>query len=282
MWELDNKESSAPKNWCFWSVVLEKTLESTLDWKEIQPVHPKGNQDWCWSWNLNILATWCEELTHWKRPWCWERLKAGGEEENRGWDGWIASPTQWTWVWVNSGSWWWTGRPGAWQSMGLQRVGHDWVTELNWTLTSIHDHYKNHSFDLTDFCRKAMSLLFNMLSRLVITYLPRSKHLLISWLQSPSEVILGPSKITSATVSLISPSICHEVMAPGAIILVFWMLSFQPAFSLSSITFIKRLYNSSSLSAIMVVSSAYVRLLIFLPAVLIPAYASSSLAFFMM
>ena len=152
----------------------------------------------------------------------------------------------------------------------------------DWKGTSIHDHYKNHSFDLTDFCRKAMSLLFNMLSRLVITYLPRSKHLLISWLQSPSEVILGPSKITSATVSLISPSICHEVMAPGAIILVFWMLSFQPAFSLSSITFIKRLYNSSSLSAIMVVSSAYVRLLIFLLAVLIPAYASSSLAFFMM
>ena len=90
-------------------------------------------KDWCWSWNSNTLATWCEELSHLKRPWCWERLKAGGEGDDRGWDGWIASLTQWTWVWVNSGSWWWTGRPGMLQSMGSQRVTHDWVTELNWT-----------------------------------------------------------------------------------------------------------------------------------------------------
>ena len=75
----------------------------------------------------------CKELTHLKRPWCWERLKAGGEGDDRGWDGWMASPTQWTWVWVNSRSWWWTGRPGMLQSMGSQRVEHDWVTELNWT-----------------------------------------------------------------------------------------------------------------------------------------------------
>ena len=80
---------------------------------------------------LQYLAVWCEELTHWKRPWCWERLKEGGEGDNRGWDGWMASPTQWTWVWVNSGSWWWTGRPGVLQSMGSQGDGHDWVTELN-------------------------------------------------------------------------------------------------------------------------------------------------------
>ena len=84
MWELDYKESWAPKSWCFWTVVLEKTLESPLDCKEIQPVHPKGNQswiwkDWCWSWNSNTLATWWEELTHLKRLWCWERLKVGGE-----------------------------------------------------------------------------------------------------------------------------------------------------------------------------------------------------------
>ena len=77
------------------------------------------------------LATWCE-LTHLKRPWCWERLEAGGEGDNRGWDSWIASSTQWTWVWINSGSWWWTRRPGVLQSMGSQRVGHDWATELNW------------------------------------------------------------------------------------------------------------------------------------------------------
>ena len=115
MWELDYKERWAPKKWCFWTVVLEKTLESPLDCKEIQPVHPKGDQSWvfigktCWGWNSSTLATWCEELTHLKRPWCWERLRAGGEGDNRGWDGWMASPTQWTWVGVNSGSWWWTG-----------------------------------------------------------------------------------------------------------------------------------------------------------------------------
>ena len=134
----DYKEGGALKNRCFWTVVLEETCES-LDCKDIQPVHPKGAQscfvvhwkDWCWSWNSNTLATWCEDLTHLKRPWCWERLRAG-EGDDRGWDGWMASPTQWTWVWVDSGSRWWTGRPGLLWSMGSQRVGHDWVTELNW------------------------------------------------------------------------------------------------------------------------------------------------------
>ena len=120
-----------------------------------------------------------------------------------------------------------------------------------------------------------------MLSRLVITFLPRSKRLLISWLQSPSAEILEPKKIKSDTVSTISPSISHEVMGPDAVIFVFWMLSFKPTFSLYSFTFIKRLF-SSSLSAIRVVSSAYLRLLIFLPAVLIPACATSSPAFLMM
>ena len=81
---------------------------------------------------LQYFGTWCEELTPWKRPWCWERLKVGGEGDNRGWDAWMASPIQWTWVWVNSGSWCWTGRPGMLQSMGSQRVRHDWATELNW------------------------------------------------------------------------------------------------------------------------------------------------------
>ena len=82
---------------------------------------------------LQYLATWCKELTHLKRPWCWERLKAGGERDNRGWDGRMASLTQWIRVWVNSGSWWWAWRPGVLQSMGSERVGHDWETELNWT-----------------------------------------------------------------------------------------------------------------------------------------------------
>ena len=138
--ELDCEESWAPKNWCFWTVVLEKTLESPLDCKEIQPVHPKGNQSWIligrtdadWGWNSNTLATWCEELTHWKRLWSWEGLWAGGEGDDRGWDGWMASLTRWTWVWANSGSWWWTGRPGVLRFMGSQRVGHDRVTDLIW------------------------------------------------------------------------------------------------------------------------------------------------------
>ena len=84
---------------------------------------------------LQYFGTWCEGLSHWKRPWCWEGLKAKGEGDDRGWDGWMASLTLWTWVWGKSGSWWWTGRPGVLQSMGSQRVGHDWVTELNWTDT---------------------------------------------------------------------------------------------------------------------------------------------------
>ena len=123
------------------------------------------------------------------------------------------------------------------------------------------------------FVGKVMSLLFNMLSRLVITLLPRSKRLLISWLLSPAAVILEPRKIKSLTISIVSPSICHEVIGLDAMILVYWMLSFTSTFSLSSFNFIKRIF-SSSLSAIRVVSSAYLRLLIFLLSVLIPACAS--------
>ena len=120
-------------------MVLEKTLESPLDCREIKLVHPKGNQSWIFIGRTDaeaetpiLLATWCEELTHWKRPWCWERLKAG-EGEDRGWDGWMASLTQWIWVWVSSRSWWWIGKPGVLQSKESQRVGHDRATELNWT-----------------------------------------------------------------------------------------------------------------------------------------------------
>jgi len=98
--------------------------------KEILNIHWK---DWWWNWNSNTLATRCEEPTHLKRPWCWERVKAGGEGDDRGWDGWMASPTQRTWVWVSSGSCWWTGKPHMLQSMGSQRVGHNWATELNWS-----------------------------------------------------------------------------------------------------------------------------------------------------
>ena len=118
------------KLWC-WRRCLRvpltarKSNQSIL--KEINTnIH---GRDRCWSWSSNTLATLCEELTHWKRPWCWERLKAGGEGGDRGWDGWMASLTQWTRVWANSGRWWRTGKPGVLQSMGSQRVSHDWATE---------------------------------------------------------------------------------------------------------------------------------------------------------
>ena len=117
--------------WC-WRRLLRvlwtarRTTQSIL--KEISPnIHWK---DWCWNWNANTLATWCKGLTHWKRSWCWERLKAGGEGDDRGWDGWMALLTQRTWVWVSSGSWWWTGKAGVLQSMESQRVRHNWATEL--------------------------------------------------------------------------------------------------------------------------------------------------------
>ena len=139
MWELDCEESRALKIWCFWTAVLEKTLESPLDCKEIQPVHSKGDQPWDFFGRTDAEAEtpilWLPHAKSWLvgKDWFWEGLGAG-EGDNRGWDGWMASLTWWTWVWVNSGSWWWTVRPGVLQFMGLPRVGHDWVNGLNWRL----------------------------------------------------------------------------------------------------------------------------------------------------
>ena len=118
---------------------LEKILKSLLDSKEIQSVHPKGDQSWIFigrtdlKLNSNTLTTKCKELTHLKRPRCWERLKVGGEGDDRGWGGWMVSPTQWTRVWINSRNWWGTGRPAVLQSTGSQRIRHNRATELNWT-----------------------------------------------------------------------------------------------------------------------------------------------------
>ena len=140
MRELDYKESWAPKNGCFWTVVLEKTLESPLDCKEIQPVHPKGDQSWIFIGRTDAQAEapilWPLDAKNWLigkdldfgKDWKWE------EKGTTGWDGWMASLTQWAWVWVNSRSWWWTGRPGLLQSMGSQRVRPNWATELNWII----------------------------------------------------------------------------------------------------------------------------------------------------
>ena len=123
-WKID-----AFKVWC-WRRLLRvswtarRSIQSIL--KEISPEYHW--RDWCWSWNSNTVATCCEELTHLKRPWCWERLKVGGEGDDRGWGGCMASLTQWTWVWVSSRSWWWTGNPGVLKSMESQKVWHEWAT----------------------------------------------------------------------------------------------------------------------------------------------------------
>ena len=139
MWELDCEVSWAPKNWCFWTVVLEKTLERPLYCKEIQPVHSKGDRSWVFfgrnDAKAETLVLWPPHAKSWLigKLWWWEGLGAGGEGDDRGGDGWMASLTRWTWVWVNSRSWWWTGRPGELQFMGLQSRTRlsDW-TELNW------------------------------------------------------------------------------------------------------------------------------------------------------
>ena len=137
-WRIDTFEL-----WC-WRRLLRvpwtarRSNQSIL--KEISP--------WCsleglmLKLKLSTLATWCEELTHWKRSWCWERLRAGGDRDDRRRDGWMASPTQWTWVWVDSGSWWWTGRPGVLLFIRSQRVGRDWVTQLNWTESRISTQWR--------------------------------------------------------------------------------------------------------------------------------------------
>ena len=154
MWELDCEEGWALKNWCFWTVVLEKTLESPLDCKEIQPVHSEeispgiSLEGMMLKLKLQYFGHLMRRVDSLKRLWCWERLGAGGEGDNRGWDGWMASPTQWTWVWVNSRSWWWTGRPGVLQFMGSQRVGHDWATHLIWSDLTHKSHFPSKYFKL--------------------------------------------------------------------------------------------------------------------------------------
>ena len=146
MWELDYKESWVQKNWCFWTVVLEKTLESPLDCKESQSAHPKEDKSWVFIGRTNVEAEtpilWhlMRRVDSLEKTLMMGKIEGRGEGGDRGWDGWMASPTQWRWVWLNSRSWWWTGSPSVLLSMGLQRIGHNWVTELNWTdETKCHD-----------------------------------------------------------------------------------------------------------------------------------------------
>ena len=142
-WELNCKESWVLKNWCFWTVIWRRlfrvcwtaTRSNQSILKEI--ILEVSLEGLMLKLKLQYFGHLMEKTDSdaWKKPWCWARLKLGGERDNRGWDGWMASPTRWTWVWVNSGSWWWTGRPGVLWFMGLQRVGHDWATDLNWKLS---------------------------------------------------------------------------------------------------------------------------------------------------
>ena len=141
VWEMDQKEARVPKKWCLQTLVLEKTRESPLDSKEIKSINLKGNQPWIHIGRTDAEAEvpilWPPDVKRWligKDP---DILRTDGKEGDRGWDGWMASSTRWQWVWVDSGSWWWTGRPGVLQFMGSQRAGHNWVTELNWIIYSI-------------------------------------------------------------------------------------------------------------------------------------------------
>ena len=142
MWELGYKESWAPKNWCFWTVVLEKTLESPLDCKEIQPVHPKGSQSWIFIGRTDAEAEtpvlWPPDVKNWLLRKDSDARKDWRQEEKGMTEDEMASLTQRTWVWINSGNWWWTGKPGMLQFMGSQRVGHDWATELTSHVSHIH------------------------------------------------------------------------------------------------------------------------------------------------
>ena len=167
MWKLDYKEIWVPNNWCFWAVVLEKTLESPLDCKEIKPVNPKGNQSWVFLGRTDAEAEapilWPPDAKNWLFGRVKERLSTGGEGDDI--HGWMASPTRWTWFWASSQSWWWTGKPGVLQSMGLQRVIHNWATELNWT-ESLFWQEVNFSVNQLDLFEVCFQVLRNVKSSL--------------------------------------------------------------------------------------------------------------------
>ena len=132
--KAERQRSDAVELWCWRRLFRVPWTARRPNQSILQEISPEYSLEGLMlKLNSNTLATWCEELTHLKRPWCWEKLRAGEEGDDRGWHGWVVSPTRWTWVWVNSGSCWWAGRPGVLQSMGSQRVRQDWATELNWT-----------------------------------------------------------------------------------------------------------------------------------------------------
>ena len=228
---------------------------STLAWKIPWMEEPGRLQS---MGSLGVGHDWATSLSlftfmHWRRKWQSTPVFLPGESHGRrslvGCSPWDRSESDTTEA---------TQQQQLQQAFFIVQLSHPYMTTE-----------KTIALTIWTFVSKVMSLLFKTLSRFIIAFLPRSKRLLISWLKSPSAVILEPKKVKSVIVSIVSPFICHEVMGPDAMILVFWMLSFKSAFSLSSFTFIKRLFRSSLLSAIKVVSSAYLRLLVVL-AILIP------------
>ena len=215
--KAEHRRIDAFELWC-WRKLLRvpwtarRSNQSIL--KEIS-VHWK---DWCWNWNSNTLATWCKELTHLKRPWCWEQLRAGGEGENRRWDSYMASPNRWTWVSVDSGSWWWTGRPGVLRFMGSQRV--DTTEQLNWAeVTSVLvrpqglQHVRlpfpllsprvcSNSYLLSQWCHPSISPSVAPFSFCLQSF-PASESLTVSWLFTSG----GPSIGASPSESVLSMNI---------------------------------------------------------------------------
>ena len=229
---------------------------------------------------LNTLATWWEEQTHWKRPWCWERLKVGGEVDNRGWDGWMVLLIHWTWIWACSGSWWLTGKPGLLLFMGSQRMGDDWVTELNWIEPNSMSTLKTEKMEWFELLEEHYASL--------LAQRPWGKHwwgmkkASKSWKLSPcwsSTRKSGPlfsnprksDKFKSAS----------TLWSPDKNSIQFSSVTVRRAICFINSTNLMFI-SSQTLFARRVVSSAYLRLLIFLLEILIPACASSSQAFLMM
>ena len=169
--KVEHQRNETSKWWC-WRRLLripgkaKRSNQSIL--KEINSKY--SLEGLLLNWSSNTLATWFEELIQWNRPWCWERLKAGGEGDDRRWDGWMPLPTQWTWVWVNSGSWWWTGRPGTLQSMGSQNVGHDWVTNTcNFIIFDLFLFKYTMIFAIENVCSRSLIIQFSLVAQSCLT-----------------------------------------------------------------------------------------------------------------
>ena len=183
------------------SLELQRYQTSSSQSKSVLNIHWN---DWCWSWNSSTLSTWCEELAHWKRPWCWERLRAGGEEDDRGWDGWMASLTQWTWVWVNSGSWWQTGKTGCCSPLGHNKL--DTTEQLNWTeLNGLVVFPTFFNLSLNFAIRSSWSEPVSSWSCLCWLY--RASLSFMCWHSNPTKTLLGTWTHVAGTTTQLKPMV---------------------------------------------------------------------------